>query len=53
MLAVVHTVLFSVIFCFVCTKYLNVLLSTLKKFKRFKLFKKLKYYIIIKCNIEQ
>ena len=34
MLAVVHTVFFSVIFYFVCTKYLNVLLSTLKKFKR-------------------
>ena len=34
MLAVVHTVFFSVIFYFICTKYLNILLSTLKKFKR-------------------
>ncbi len=34
MLAVVHTAFFSIIFYFVCTKYLNVLLSTLKKFKR-------------------
>lgn len=34
MLAVVHSVFFSVIFYFICTKYLNVLLSTLKKFKR-------------------
>ena len=34
MLAVVHTVLFSLIFYFICTKYLSVLLNTLKKFKR-------------------
>ena len=34
MLAVVHTAFFSIIFYFICTKYLNVLLSTLKKFKR-------------------
>ena len=34
MLAVVHSAFFFIIFYFVCTKFLNVLLSTLKKFKR-------------------
>lgn len=34
MLAVVHTAFFSIIFYFICTKYLSVILNTLKKFKR-------------------